>query len=478
VTYRQLLASNQDFRRLWIGQVVSEIGDWLNNIAVLALTIQAASQGREGLAISLYAVSRHLPLFVFGPLAGVIVDRADRRRVMIAADVGRAMLAPAFLLATAGAALPVIYITGAALFSVSAFFNAAKRASIPNLVRGADQLITANSLSASTTAATIAVGSALGGIVATFAGRQFVFILNALTFLVSAEMIRRIKGQTRRHLSRVGNNVEAQAITGASAAAGEQSGYALEGDNPVRDEQSIQTSSKSNSHPRRWKTELVRVFREFRDGLRYVYRVDLLFAIFMVAGFWGLGNGVARALYSLFGAHLGAVSAAGLVARPTEFGISVLFVAMGVGGILGAPIARRHNTSSPNALEVRMGRSLFLDGSGLVLFSFMPNLVGAALVLIAREINFAIWWTAQQTLVMTATDDRYSGRVFASFETLTTLAMVGSMVVAGLAADQFGIRPVATAGGSVVMFSGVLWFILRRRRGVKIQSKNAECTEL
>jgi MFS family permease len=424
MTYHKLLKLNPDFRRLWIGQVISEIGDWLNNIAILALTIQAAGAGREGVAISIYAAARHLPLFIFGPIAGVIVDRWNRRKVMIAADLTRAGLALGFLLTLIFAALPVIYIAGALLFSVSAFFNAAKRASLPNLVSGAEELLAANSLSASTTAATIAVGSALGGVVATFVGRNAVFVLNAITFLVSAEMIRRIRGTTRRRVL------------------------------PITDS----ALSMRGRHP------LSRLSADFIDGLRYVRRVDVLTAVFIVAAGWGLGNGVARALYSIFGARLGIQTLSGIVARPTDFGISVLFVAMGVGGVIGAPIAKRFNSAAGDALGARMGRSLFFDGCGLVLFSFMPGLWGAALVLAAREANFAIWWTAQQTLIMRSTDDRFSGRVFASFETLTTLMMVTSILAAGLSADRFGIRPVAAIGGTIIVASGVVWFILRKGR--------------
>jgi hypothetical protein len=146
-----------------------------------------------------------------------------------------------------------------------------------------------------------------------------------------------------------------------------------------------------------------------------------------------------------------------------DFGISVLFVAMGLGGVLGAPLAKRFNAGSRDALGTRMGRSLFFDGCGLALFSLMPNLWSAALVLVAREINFAIWWTAQQTIIMSRTDDRYAGRVFASYETLTTLMMVGSMMASGAAADRYGLKPVAAAGGIVIALSGALWFALRRR---------------
>lgn len=186
MTYRQLLKGNANFRHLWRGQVVSEIGDWLNNIAVLALALELAGPAHQGRAIAVYAIARHLPLFLFGPIAGVVVDRADRRRVMIVADVVRAFLAAGFLLAQMISSLPAIYAVGASLFAVSAFFNAARRATIPVIVTDTDELLGANSLSASTTAATIAVGSALGGLVATFISRDIVFILNAVTFLVSA----------------------------------------------------------------------------------------------------------------------------------------------------------------------------------------------------------------------------------------------------------------------------------------------------
>jgi predicted MFS family arabinose efflux permease len=372
-------------------------------------------------------------------VAGVVVDRVNRRRVMIAADVARAGLALGFMLANRAGSLALIYFVGASLFSVSAFFNAAKRASIPNLVGGTEELLAANSLSASTTAATIAVGSALGGVIATALGRDTVFVLNALTFLASAVMIRRIRrpvGSARR-----AESSEAQ----------------------------TRRASSSNTTARR--SPLTAYFTDFREGLRYVRRDPLLSAVFVVAGGWGLGNGAARALYSLFGASLGqqaagrwGASVRAVAERPTDFGISVLFMAMGLGGVLGAPLARRFNSGAVEGLGARMGRSLTLDGCGLLLFSLTPNLFGAAALLIAREMNFAIWWTAQQTLLMRRTEDAFAGRVFASYETLTTLMMVGSMLVSGAAADRLGMRAVAAGGGTVIMLSGLLWFILRRRK--------------
>ncbi|HZI18542.1 MAG TPA: MFS transporter [Pyrinomonadaceae bacterium] len=489
MTYRELLRGNADFRWLWLGQVVSEVGDWLNNIAVLALTIELAGPGREGLAVAVYAIARHLPLLVFGPIAGVAVDRFDRRRLMIASDVARAVLSLGFLAAAALTSVGVLYLVVASLFCVAAFFNAARRATIPNLARGTEELLGANSLSASTTAATIAVGSALGGVAATALGRETLFVINALTFLASAELIRRVSrraagGHASRQLTPRGVVRPAPGAEEGSARAGPEAAVAavrvggaeVEG---VKVESPVPTAVHSPAVAvavagggrapfGTVRSAVVKVAIEFREGLRYVRRDAVLAACFVVAAGWGLGNGAARALYSIFGARLGAEAVAGwegawrpLVERPTDFGISVLFVAMGVGGVLGAPLARRFNSAGGAGLGSRMGRSLVLDGCGLAVFSLAPGLWTASLVLIAREMNFAIWWTAQQTIMMRRTEDRYAGRVFASFETLTTLTMVGAMFASGASADRVGIRLVAGVGGLIIVASGLLWFVLR-----------------
>ena len=181
--FRDVL-KDKNFFFLWLGQVVSEVGDWLNAVAVLAMTIEFAGPARAGVAVAIYAVARHLPIFLFGPIAGVLVDRWNRRSVMIVADIVRALLALGFVVAAQRKSLAAIYVVGAALFCVAAFFNAAKRASIPRLVSGTNALLSANSLTASTTATTLAVGSALGGMLVSVTGRDAVFITNAFSFLL------------------------------------------------------------------------------------------------------------------------------------------------------------------------------------------------------------------------------------------------------------------------------------------------------
>jgi MFS family permease len=456
LTYRQLLAENRDFRHLWLGQVVAEIGQWLNNISVLALTLELAGAESQGRAVAFYAIARHLPLFLFGPVAGVVADRFNRKHVMIWADVVRALLALGFLFAAAYRALPVIYLVGAMLFAVSAFFNAAKRAALPNLVHGETELLGANALSTSTTAATIAIGSALGGIAAALLGRNAVFCLNAFSFLISAEMIRRIASPTSRLWSEEkGENSSPNALIEKK-------------DDETKNEVSEVRPKRRKININLFVSALKRAFSETLSGWAYVRGNETLTAIFVIAAGWGLGNGAARALYSVFGARLGVDALTNIAEHPADFGISVLFVAMGFGGVVGAPLARKfalsagHHRRTP--LGTLMGRALILDGLALALFSLMPTLWSAAAMLVVREINYAVWWSAQATLIMQRTDDRFSGRVFASYETLTTLTMVGSMLASGAAADAYGIRPVAFIAGLIVALSGALWFFRRWRK--------------
>jgi MFS family permease len=468
LTYRELLTRYPDFRRLWTGQVVSEIGDWLNNIAVFALVIEIAGRGHEGVAVALYGLARHLPLFFFGPLAGVVTDRVSRRRVMIVADVLRAILTLGFFVGDAYRSLYLLYVVGALLFAVTPFFNAAKRASLPALVTEPGALLAANSLSASTTAATIALGSALGGILATFGGRGTVFTLNIITFILSALLIRRITLTLDAKPSFVETEVsDLPHIEGETSASTLENVCAASYNEPQKASPRERASS--------FRLLLKRSYEDFREGLAYVRADAVLALVFVVAAGWGLGNGAARAVYSIFGARLGEGAAGASLlqgGRAEDFGISVLFVAMGLGGVLGAPLARLINRHETSGLGARMAFALVVDGCLLVVFSFMPNLWSAGGVLLLREMCFAVWWTSQQTLIMRGARRDFAGRVFASFETLTTLAMVASMLISGAAADRFGMRPVVAIGGTVVALSGASWFLLRRKRGEGVRSAN------
>ena len=84
IGYVELLRSNQNFRQLWLGQVVSQMGDWFNTIALYTIILNLTGSGRD---IGLLLVARFLPSFLFGPLSGVVADRFSRRTIMIVSDV-------------------------------------------------------------------------------------------------------------------------------------------------------------------------------------------------------------------------------------------------------------------------------------------------------------------------------------------------------------------------------------------------------
>src|SRR5438270_7447883 len=92
----RLLKSNNNYRYTWSGQVVSEIGDHFNNIAVFSL---ALANTRSGLVVTGVLLARAIPAILVGPLAGVALDRFDRKRIMIASDLVRAVVALGFILA-------------------------------------------------------------------------------------------------------------------------------------------------------------------------------------------------------------------------------------------------------------------------------------------------------------------------------------------------------------------------------------------
>src|SRR5580698_510417 len=93
--FRQLLRENRNYRYLWVGQVISEIGDNFNNIAVFALAMETT---HSGLVVSGIMLSRAIPMATIAPLAGVVLDRFNRKRIMLASDLIRAVVALGFLL--------------------------------------------------------------------------------------------------------------------------------------------------------------------------------------------------------------------------------------------------------------------------------------------------------------------------------------------------------------------------------------------
>src|SRR5215471_13856198 len=184
-SYGRLIRTNRNFRRLWIAQIVSEIGDWFYTLSIYTLLLQLT--GRAG-SVALALVLQVLPQTLAGPTAGVVNDRVRRKQVMIMADLVRVVVVLSMLLVRSRSTVWLVYPLLLAETTMAAFFEPARSAVIPNIAESGDVLV-ANTLSSATWSVNLMVGASVGGLVAAFLGRNAAFALNALSFLVSALLI-------------------------------------------------------------------------------------------------------------------------------------------------------------------------------------------------------------------------------------------------------------------------------------------------
>src|SRR5450755_3969521 len=181
-TLGTLLRQNPNYRYTWMAQVVSEIGDYFNNIAVFALVMEKSG---SGLVVSGVMLSRAIPAVLAGPVAGVVLDRFDRRRIMLASDLIRAVVALAFIFTVRHPSAWLLYALSALLMFASPFFTSGRAAILP-VIASAKDLHTANSLTQTTQWATLTAGTMLAGFAVAHLGFVWAFVLNALSFVFSA----------------------------------------------------------------------------------------------------------------------------------------------------------------------------------------------------------------------------------------------------------------------------------------------------
>src|SRR5713101_4539396 len=184
--YARLVRQNRNFRRLWLAQIVSEIGDWFYTLSIYSLLLQLTGRASS---VALALVLQVLPQTFIGPTAGVVSDRVRRKYVMITADLVRFVIVLAMLLVRTRSMVWLVYPLLVAETIMAAFFEPARNAVIPAIAANNDVLL-ANTLSSATWSVNLLVGASVGGVVAALLGRDAVFLLNALSFLASALLIR------------------------------------------------------------------------------------------------------------------------------------------------------------------------------------------------------------------------------------------------------------------------------------------------
>ena len=169
VGYGALLRTNADVRYLWSGTVVSLFGDWFNTLALYRLVLDLT--GSET-ALGGVFLTKMLPLALASPVAGVLADRLDRRKLLIGADLVRAAIVLGFLFVRDAGDLWLLYTLASAQIAVSATFTPAKNAILPTITRKGE-LLTANALLSATWSVMLAVGRPRAGPSSTRSGRTW-----------------------------------------------------------------------------------------------------------------------------------------------------------------------------------------------------------------------------------------------------------------------------------------------------------------
>lgn len=443
--FRSLLRQNRNFRYAWTSQVISEIGDHFNNIAVFSLALATT---RSGLVVSGVMLARAVSVVLAAPVAGVVLDRVDRRTVMIASDLIRAVVAILFI-ATINEPRPwLLYTLSALLMFASPFFTSGRSAILPSIA-SADELHTANALTQTTQWTTLTIGTIAAGFSAASFGYEGAFVLNSVSFLGSAWAIWKVRldgshthddTTARWHDERTGP--DSHNHEGAKARRREGK------DGRTRLSPKLQRPEAGSETPEARRAR-VRPWHDYADGLRYMRREPLLLGIALLGVGWASGGGAAQILFSVFGE---------LVFNRGPAGIGILWGSAGFGLIVGGAVAHRIGPRlSFEAYKRTVALCYLVHGGAYVLFSqaerFEVALVWIALSRAAVAVSSVLNWS----LLLRHVDQDYRGRVFATNESLVWSTMMLSMLAAGIASLSFDPRAIGAVSGVLSSCTAIYW---------------------
>ena len=398
--FPRLLKNNRNYRYTWSGQVVSEIGDHFNNIAVFSLALATT---RSGLVITGIMLSRAIPAVLSGPLAGVVLDRLDRKQIMIASDLIRAVVALGFILAIGRQDAWMLYVLSALLMVASPFFTSGRSAILPTIA-SKEELHTANSLTQTTQWTTLTIGTFLGGTSVTQFGYKWAFLFNALSFLFSALCISRLKVASGHFRAERKNLTE---------------------------------------------NDVVRPWHEYTEGLRYMRSSPLILGIALLAVGWASGGGAAQILFSLFGE---------LVFHRGPAGIGYLWASAGVGLLIGGAFAHwLGKRISFSGYKRTIGICYVIHGGSYVIFSQMASFSLAIVFLALSRAAIAVSSVMNVSQLLRHLPDEFRGRVVATNETMSWSMMMLSMLGAGLASQHWSPRAIGAISGLLSSSTAIFW---------------------
>jgi MFS family permease len=385
-----------------MGQVVSEVGDHFNTIAVVSLALNIP--GGSSIVVGGVMLSRTLPAIVAGPLAGVALDRFDRKKIMLASDLLRCLIALGFVLVLTHQQTWLLYALSALLTFASPFFTSGRSAILPRITTP-DELHTANALTQTTAWLTLSIGTMLGGVSTGTFGYVWAFVANSASFLFSAWAIwnlRTPEGHFR----------------------------------PARD---IVVRHHSAAE---WA-------RDFGESLRYMWRTPLIIAIAMCYVGWASGGGAAQILFTLFGE---------IVYKAGPAGIGILWGAAGFGLVVGGVTAHRlGRVLGFHGYKHAISIGYFVHGLAYVAFAIAPTIWLSALAVGVSRVAMGSNNVLNRTMLLTHVPDQFRGRVFSTVEMMLNSVMMISMALSSVVTNRLGIRTVGVIAGLLSGSTAVFW---------------------
>jgi predicted MFS family arabinose efflux permease len=389
-----LLRRNPNLKYLWWGQIISQLGDWFNAIALYSLLYELTGSAT---AVAVLMVLQFLPAAIITPFAGVIIDRFDRRKIMIAADVVRGVVILGLLLVRTPGTVWIAYVVIAIAVSATGFFEPAKSSTLPSIVARED-LVTANALSTGTWSVMLATGASVGGLVSAWFGRDMTFALNSLSFFISAVFVAKTQVPPR-------------------------SGP------PVR----------SGVAP-------------FIDGLKYLREHPDVASFTVIKAGWATVGG-ALLMLTVFGQRVFPINGS------ADAGTGVLYAARGIGAIAGSWLVTHLASRSSGRLVRLVAPSFFLAGSFYALIGAAPSIWVAAAFVIGAHICGSTLWVASNVLLQLNVSEQFRGRVFSVELALLTLIQAASSYITARLLDGYHMDPhkLAVACGLVLWIPGAIW---------------------
>lgn len=379
VQITELLRTERSFRWLWLGQVVSELGDWFQLVALVSMF---PTDGRGASVVAGLFVGRNLVAALVTPLAGVVADRFHRGRVMIGMDLARALVVLGFLLVRGPQDVLAIYALSFLLEALTIVFEPARGAAIPQVLPPT-KLYAANTLSSATWSSVLALGALAGGIAASRLGRDAAFAVNSITFVASAVFVA---------LARVPALPDAK------------------------------REHASPPHP----------LRELRDGIDYL-RANRAQRALLVLKPGALLSGGAFVLVTVFADRV----------FPGDHAETMgwLLAGRGLGALVMPFVVRRFAGGDVRGLVRGVWIAIPLAVAGFLAFAGAPGVALAALALLFAHGGTSALWVASTQLLQLTVPNRVLGRVLSVELALVTIAIAGSMAfVAGLL-DRGGVAP-------------------------------------